>query len=272
MKKLKIEEDFIRLSLVDEQTYLCLTDMAKVNGGLQLIPKWMSTQEALRFLRAWELKYNPEFDDEEYARILSDIQNPNYELSVGRWIERTGAIGIQSSRGRTGGTYGHSTIALKFASYINVHYELIVYEEFEQLKEKLYAAKGWNVRRELSKINYHIHTDAIQNNLIGVGHSNRQQGVIFASEADMINLVVFGMTAREWRIANPEKKGNIRDNASAVDLTIIANLETHNARLIKYGESKTSRFQHLEEIAKDERPILEARNQKLLPPKNDYDD
>lgn len=267
MKKLKVEEDYIRLSLVDDQTYLCLTDMAKVNGGHQLIPKWMSTQEALRFLRAWELKYNPEFDDDEYARILADIQNPNYELSVGRWIERTGAIGIKSFRGRNGGTYGNSSIALRFAAYINVNYELLVYEEFEQLKEKLYSAKGWNIRRELSKINYHIHTEAIQSNLIQSGQSQRQRGIIFASEADMINLVVFDMTAREWRQANPDKKGNIRDFATSIELTIIANLETHNARLIKYGESKKDRFEHLKEIAADERPILEERDKKLLPPK-----
>jgi hypothetical protein len=267
MKKLKIEDDYIKLSLVDDQTYLCLTDMAKINGGHHLIPKWMSTQEALRFLRAWEMKYNADFDDDEYARILADIQNPNYELSVGRWIERTGAVGIKSYKGRSGGTYGHSSIALRFAAYINVHYELLVYEEFEQLKEKLYAAKGWNVRRELSRMNYHIHAEAIQSNLIQSGQTNRQRSIIFASEADMINLVVFEQTAREWRQANPDKKGNIRDHATGVQLTLIANLETHNARLIKYGESKRERFAHLLEIANDERPILEERMKKILPPK-----
>ena len=220
--------------------------------------RWKITQPAGRFLGLWEKLSNPDFKPIEFERFRNEAGSNYFVLSPQRWIEATNAIGITSRSGRYGGTFAHTDIAFEFASWISSEFKLYLIKEFQRLKENENAQIGWSVRRELAAINYRIHTDAIKENLIPAELSRSQINLIYASEADVLNMALFGTTARQWRDKNPGSKGNIRDHATVSQLVCLSNLENLNALLIKEGISQSERLQKLNQIAIQQMKLLLA--------------
>ena len=262
-KKAKIiEVQNITVSVITEKgnDFICLTDMAKAKEGqaraADIIKNWIRTRTTLEFLGTWEEMYNPDFKVVEFDHFKMQAGLPSFVLSPGQWIEKTNAIGMYVNAGRYGGTYAHKDIAFEFGSAISPVFKLYLIKEFQRLKEdendrlKL----DWNLQRTLSKINYHIHTDAIKENLIPVKLSKHQISLVYANEADLLNMALFGKTAKQWRDdtstgSAPKAKGNIRDEASLEQLVVLTNLESINAMLIKHKLSQATRLQQLNEMA-----------------------
>ena len=252
--------------------YLSLTDMAKYRNaeatGL-VISHWLSTRYAIDYLGIWERVNNPDFNLTEFSNIRSQSGTNGFVLSCKQWIERTNAKGIISTAGRYGGTYAHQDIAFEFASWLSPEFKFFVFKDYQRLKadENSRLSLGWNLNRELSKINYRIHTDAIKENIIPEDISRRAQSFIYATEADVLNVSLFGMTAKMWRDANPEAKGNMRDRASLRELIVLINLESMNAELIKLGLSRPERAIRLNAMAISQLAKLseEDLRQRLLP-------
>ena len=216
---------------VNEQDYISLTDIArhKSDDPTAVIGNWMRNRNTIEYLGIWETLYNPGFKPLEFDGFRKEAGLNAFTLSPQKWINTTGAIGIVSRSGRYGGTFAHKDIAFKFASWISVEFELYLVKEFQRLKEQEQAQIGWNAKRELSKINYRIHTDAIKQNLIPQEITLAQASRIYANEADVLNMALFGMTALEWRDKHPDLKGNIRDYASINELICLSNMESLNA-------------------------------------------
>ena len=259
----------IALTTINEEDFICITDIVKAKGGdaraADIIKNWIRNRSTIEFLGTWETLYNPNFKVVEFDHFRKEAGLPTFTMSVSNWIEKTGAIGIVSKAGRYGGTYAHKDIAFEFCSAISPMFKLYVIKEYQRLVEleRSELALSWNVKRLLSKANYHIHTDAIKNVILPkLNISQMKQGLVYASEADLLNLILFGCTAKQWQEANPElaKTMNIRDTATINQLIVLSNIESLNAELIKQGVSKEDRFTILRRTAEEQLAVLIARN------------
>jgi hypothetical protein len=271
MAKINVKGTEITIISFDEKDYISLTDVAKVKNpdANAVIANWMRNRNTIEYLGVWEYLYNPHFKPLEFEGFKNEAGANAFTLSPQKWIESTNAIGIIAKSGRYGGTYAHKDIAFKFASWISVEFELYVVKEFQRLKEDEQKQLGWSAKRELAKINYHIHTDAIKHNLIPAKLTAKQTSIIYASEADVLNVALFGITAKEWRDVNPELKGNIRDYAGINELICLSNMENINAVLINENISQKERLIRLNQIAIQQMRVLnEVENRKLLTESN----
>lgn len=267
MAKIKVQDTEITIVTNNKQDYISLTDMARSQMQEHIIFKWLSLKSTIEYVGEWEMLYNPKFNCTEFGIIKNMAGSNNFVLSVKTWIERTGAIGIISKAGRYGGTYAHRDIAYHFGMWLSPRFQLLLVKEYQRLKEQEQSQIGWTAKRELSKINYRIHTDAIRQNLIPVEVTSKQASIIYADEADMLNVAMFGMTAKMWREQHPELKGNIRDYASINELICLSNMENLNAVFIDQGISQGERLVKLNQIAIQQMRVLEGDgndNRKLL--------
>lgn len=268
MAKIRVQDTNITIINVDGEDYVSITDLArhKSDDPNAVIGNWMRNRNTVEFLGIWEILYNPEFKPFEFEGFRKEAGLNAFTLSPKKWIETTNAVGLISKSGRYGGTYAHKDIAFKFASWISVEFELYIVKEFQRLKAEEQKAIGWSVKRELSKINYRIHTEAIKQNLIPNEVSKTQINMIYANEADVLNVAMFGLTAKQWREANPDLKGNIRDYASVNELICLSNMETLNALFIDQGMPQSERLVKLNQIAINQMRILDndGSGQKLL--------
>jgi hypothetical protein len=241
------------ITIVNENNgdFISITDMLKAKDGDFFISDWLRNRNTVEFLGIWESVYNPVFNYGEFAIIKSQAGLNNYKISVKEWVEKTNAIGLKATTGRYGGTYAHKDIAFEFGMWISAEFKVYLIKEFQRLKEdendrlKL----DWSFQRTLAKVNYHIHTDAIKENLVPKELSKIQIGFVYANEADLLNVALFGITAKEWRDANPKATGNIRDAATIEQLVVLSNLESINAVLIHQGKAQSERLVQLNIIA-----------------------
>lgn len=264
---------------IDQRDYISLTDMAKARTdagrAADVIKNWLRARSTLEFLGTWEIMYNPDFKVVEFDHFKSEAGLHTFTLSAKEWIESTHAIGMYVQAGRYGGTYAHKDIAFEFGSAISPIFKLYLLKEYQRLKdeENNRLKLEWDAKRLLSKNNYLIHTDAIKNYVLPQSnHSKSTEWLVYADEADLLNVALFGCTAKEWRDANPvlAAKQNIRDFASIAQLTVLSNLETHNAEMIKQGIDKAERFDRLKQIAEYQlRVLTEAEAIQKLPRGND---
>jgi hypothetical protein len=266
MAKITVKDTEITIISIEERDYISLTDMVKgIENGLALIEKWLRNKNTIEFIGMWEEMYNPSFNSPEFEGIKNAAGLNRFILSVKQWIEKTNSIGIIAKAGRYGGNYAHKDIAFEFASWVSPQFKLYLLKEFQRLKEEEQKALGWSAKRELTKINYHIHTAAIKRNLIPVELTPQQTSIIYANEADVLNVALFGMTAKDWRDANPDLKGNIRDYATINELICLANMENLNAVFINEGLSQSERLVKLNHIAIQQMFVLQdIENRKLL--------
>ncbi len=261
MAKIKVQNTEITVVSFEERDYISLTDMAnaKVNESraADIIKNWLRNRYTIEFLGTWELMHNPNFKVVEFDHFKMQAGLPTFVLSASEWIEKTNAIGLIVKKGRYGGTYAYRDIAFEFGTAISVPFKLYLIEEFQRLKDEEQKLIGWTAKRELSKINYRIHTDAIKENLIPAEVTREQAAMKYADEADVLNMAMFGVTAKQWRDANPDKKGNIRDYASISELICLSNMENLNAVFINDGMSQSDRLIKLNQIAIQQMRILE---------------
>jgi len=259
MSKMKVLNREVTVLSVKEEDYICLTDIARYkneDGTDDLIRNWLRNRNTIEFLGIWEQLNNPNFKPVEFDGFKSQAGLNSFTLTPKQWIEKTGAIGIISKAGRYGGTYAHKDIAFEFASWISVEFKLYMIKEFQRLKEQERETLGWDIRRNLAKINYRIHTDAIRTHLIPPELSKAQTTIIYASEADVLNMALFGKTAAQWRKENPGEKGNIRDQATSAQLVCLSNLENLNALFITQVLPQSERLQRLNQIAIQQMQLL----------------
>ena len=267
MAKITVQNTDISVVKYNEEDYISLTDMARSQLQEHIIFRWLSLKSTIEYLGEWEMLYNPDFNCTEFGTIKNAAGSNNFVLSVKTWIERTGAIGIRSKAGRYGGTYAHRDIAYHFGMWISPKFQLLLVKEYQRLKTEEQRLLGWSAKRELSKINYRIHTDAIKQNLIPMEVTPIQASTIYANEADVLNVAMFGMTAKQWREANPELKGNIRDYATINELICLSNMENLNAVFIEQNMTQRERLVKLNQIAIHQMSILESgdnQNRELL--------
>lgn len=287
MKKsneLDVRGTLVRVIKIGGDDYVCLTDMAKLKSedAQQTISNWMRNRMTLEYLGLWEELYNPDFKPLGFEGFRKEVGLNHFTMSPSKWIEGVNAIGIVAQSGRYGGTYARNDIAFKFAAWLSVEFELYLVKEFQRLKAKEQELIGWSAKRELAKINYRIHTDAIQQNLIPATVTRSQMNIIYANEADVLNVALFGMTHKQWQAANPTLKGNriphgrarvgeadalagARDYATVNQLICISNMENINAVMINDGIPQPQRLKKLNEIAIQQMRILsEVEGRKLL--------
>ena len=263
--ELDIKGTVVRVVKVDDEDYVCLTDMLKAKDGEFFVTDWLRNRNTLEFIDIWERVYNPAFNYGEFATIRNQAGLNSFKIGVQEFAERTNAISLISRAGRYGGTYAHKDIAFEFAMWISAEFKIYIVKEFQRLKAKEQELVGWSAKRELAKINYRIHTDAIQQNLIPATVTRTQMNIIYASEADVLNVALFGMTHQQWQAANPTLKGNQRDYASINQLICISNLENINAVMISDGIPQPQRLKKLNEIAIQQMRILsEVEGRKYL--------
>lgn len=264
----------IPITLTEEaqEDYICISDIAKAKVGKStsddVIKNWLRNRNTLEFLETWERIYNPNFKPVEFDGIKINAGLHTFTLSVSELVNKTKAIGIYSKKGKYGGTYAHKDIAFEFASSISPTFKLYLIKEFQRLKEQENENKNWSAKRMLSKNNYLIHTDAIKNYLLpNKDYLKNKEWLKYAEEADILNVIIFQTTAKEWRDLNPNlaKNSNVRDYANANELTVLSNLESHNADLIKRGKTKIERFLILKEIAEYQLNILNKKKEIKLP-------
>jgi len=265
MAKINVTGTDITIIRIEDADYISLTDMAHSQMEEHIIIKWLSLKSTIEYIGEWEVLFNPNFNYTEFGTIKNSAGSNNFVLSVKQWIEKTGAIGITAKAGRYGGTYAHKDIAFHFGMWISPRFQLLLVKEFQRLKEEEQKALGWSAKRELAKINYHIHTSAVSRNLIPKELSKEQINFIYANEADVLNVALFGITAKEWREANPELKGNIRDYATINELICLSNMENLNAVFINEGVPQKERLIKLNQIAIQQMKILEeVEGRKML--------
>ena len=267
MTKITVQDTDISIVKYNEEDYISLTDMARSQMQEHIIFRWLSLKSTIEYLGEWEMLYNPVFNCTEFGTIKNAAGSNNFVLSVKTWIEQTNAQGIRSKAGRYGGTYAHRDIACHFGMWLSPKFQLLLIKEYQRLKTEEQKLLGWSAKRELSKINYRIHTDAIRQNLIPAKVTPAQANIIYASEADVLNVAMFSMTAKQWREANPELKGNIRDYATINELICLSNMENLNAVFIEQGIPQSERLIKLNQIAIHQMSILEtgdANDRKLL--------
>lgn len=251
-KQLKVQDTIIQWQVIGEEDYICLTDMAKGFEGdpRDYIRNWLRTGATIEFLGVWEQVHNVSFNVVEFHHIKSQFTENTFLMSVKKWLELTGAIGITAKSGRYGGTYAHSDIAIQFANWLSPSFYVYLIKEFQRLKteESNRLQLEWNTNRFISKRNYALHTDSIKQNLLPQSiYETEDQWIEYASEADLLNRAVFGIISKKWREDNPDKakKGNMRDYANTIQLLVLSNLEAINAELIRESVSKEERFQRL---------------------------
>ena len=268
MAKIHVQNTVVTVINIEDRDFISLTDMAcaKSSGSraADIIKNWLRNRYTIEFLGVWEMIHNPNFKVVEFDHFRKQAGLPSFVLSCSDWIESTNAIGIIVKKGRYGGTYAHKDIAFEFGSAISVQFKLYLIEEFQRLKEAEQKQLGWSVKRELAKINYRIHTDAIKQHLIPLGLTNAQKTYVYADEADLLNVAMFGMTAKEWREAYPELKGNIRDYATMNQLICLSNMENLNAVFIKEGFSQRERLEKLNQIAIQQMRVLEGYDENKM--------
>ena len=268
MAKINVQNTEVTVINFEAQDYISLTDMAGAkeneSRAADVIKNWLRNRYTIEFLGTWEMIHNPDFKVVEFDHFKMQAGLPSFVLSCSEWIEKTNAIGIIVKKGRYGGTYAHKDIAFEFGSAISVPFKLYLIEEFQRLKEEEQKLLGWSAKRELAKINYRIHTDAIKQNLIPQELTPAQKSFVYADEADMLNVAMFGKTAREWREENPDLKGNIRDYASINQLICLSNMENLNAVFINEGLSQSERLEKLNKIAIQQMKVLENVDEKRI--------
>ena len=265
--KLHVLEQDISTDTREGVEYICITDIARYKNADRtgiIIGNWLRNRNTIEFLGIWEQIHNPEFKVIEFDDFRKQAGLNSFTLTPKQWIEQTNAIGLTSKAGRYGGTYAQKDIAFEFASWISVEFKLYLIKEFQRLKEQEFQQLGWDIRRNLAKVNYLIHTDAIRENLIPDTLTAQQISHVYASEADLLNVALFGVTAREWREGNPQLKGNIRDHANMHQLVCLANLETMNAHFIEQGMPPPQRLTKLNEVAIRQMSVLLEKNLRLL--------
>jgi len=258
MAKLTVLENEITILKVDDQDYISLTDMLKAKDGDFFISDWLRNRNTIEYLGIWEKIHNPDFNYGEFAIITSKVGLNSYKLSAKEWSEKTNAIGLVAKAGRYGGTYAHKDIAFEFGMWISAEFKIYLIKEFQRLKnDEIEKHKlGWDIKRTLVKMNYHIHTDAIKNNLIPPNIAKNKIHFIYASEADLLNIALFGKTAKQWSEQNPKLEGNMRDYATTEQLVVLANLESLNAQFIKDGLEAEDRLLKLNNIAIEQLQLL----------------
>lgn len=265
MAKITVKDTEINITKINDEDYICITDMLKAKDGEFFVTDWLRNRNTLEYIGTWENVYNPEFDFNEFSQITSKSGLNSFKISVKEFVERTRAISITAKAGRYGGTYAHKDIAFEFAMWISPQFKIYIVKEFQRLKNEEQKLLGWSAKRELAKINYRIHTDAIKNNLIPAELTSKQMSIVYADEADVLNVALFGKTAKQWREENPDLKGNIRDYASMNELICLSNLENINAVLINEQVPQTERLIKLNQIAIYQISVLQQTdNRKLL--------
>ncbi|WP_294985255.1 KilA-N domain-containing protein [uncultured Fibrobacter sp.] len=262
--KIKVMDAEISVQRIGNEDYISLTDMARSQMQEHIIFKWLSTKSTIEYLGEWESLYNPDFNYTEFGTIKNMAGSNNFVLSTKQWILSTNALGIVAKTGRYGGTFAHRDIAYHFGMWISPRFHLLLIHEYQRLKAAEQAQLGWSVRRELSKINYHIHTDAIKQNLIPATLSKQQMSMVYASEADVLNVALFGFTAKEWRDTHTDLQGNVRDYATVNQLICLSNMESLNSVLIKEGLPQPERLQKLNQIAISQMTVLESIGENKL--------
>lgn len=256
--KISVNGAEITVTTIEDKDYISLTDMLKAKDGNFFISDWLRNRNTVEFLGIWEQIHNPDFNYGEFATIRNQSGLNSFKISVKEFVARTNAISVQAKAGRYGGTYAHKDIAFEFAMWISPEFKIYIVKEFQRLKTEEQHLLGWSAKRELSKINYRIHTDAIKQNLIPVEVTPKQASIIYANEADVLNVAMFGMTAKQWREANPDLKGNIRDYATINELICLSNMENINAVFIEQGISQGERLVKLNQIAIHQMSVLES--------------
>ena len=264
MAKINVQNTEISVIQINREDYICLTDMMKAKDGEFFFSNWLRNRNTIEFLGIWEKVHNPSFNYVEFDIIKSQAGLNSYRLSAKEWMTKTNAIGIIAKTGRYGGTYAHKDIAFEFAMWISPEFKVYLIQDFQRLKEKEQKQLGWSVKRELAKINYHIHTDAIKENLVPEELDQYHRSLIYANEADVLNVALFGMTAKEWRDANPDLKGNIRDYANINQLICLSNMENLNAVFINKGMPQRDRLIELNKIAIQQMKVLEGVEERRM--------
>jgi len=265
MAKINVKDIAVTVIQINDEDYICITDMIRAKDGDFFVSDWLRNRNTLEYIGIWEQIYNPYFNYAEFAIIKSQAGLNNFKISVKELVKKTNLVCLQAKTGRYGGTYAHKDIAFEFALWISPEFKIYIVKEFQRLKEEEQKAIGWTAKRELAKINYHIHTDAIKHNLIPTELTPQQTSIIYASEADVLNVALFGMTAKEWRETNPDLKGNIRDYATINELICLSNMENLNAVFINEGVSQQERLMKLNQIAIQQMRVLqEVKEQKML--------
>jgi len=269
MSKITVKDTLITVTSFHEQDYISLTDIArfKTSETNTVIGNWMRNRNVIEYLGFWETLHNPDFKPLEFEGFKKEAGLNAFTLSPQKWVNTTNAKGIVVKSGRYGGTYANKDIAFKFASWISVEFELYIIKEFQRLKEEEQKQLGWSAKRELAKLNYRIHTDAIKHNLIPPELDREKASIVYATEADVLNVAMFGMTAQEWRELNPGKKGNIRDYADINELICLSNLESLNSVLLNEGIAQVERLLKLNKVAISQMKVLaEVTERKLFLP------
>jgi len=274
MAKINVQDTEITIITTHNSDYISLTDMANAkknaSRAADIIKNWLRNRYTLEFLGTWEQIHNAHFKVVEFDHFKSQAGLPSFVLSISEWIERTAAIGLIVKKGKYGGTFAHKDIAFEFGSAISVPFKLYLINEFQRLKEEEQKQLGWNAKRELAKLNYHIHTDAIKQNLIPATLTKQQTSIIYANEADVLNMALFGKTAKQWRDEKPDLKGNIRDYAALNELICLSNMENLNAVFINENIPQNERLIKLNKIAIQQmKVLLETENRKFLNNKNE---
>ena len=262
-----VKDVSIKTMTINGVDYICITDIAKQKNAAEpkdVVKNWMRQKNTLEYLGLWEKLNNPNFKGVEFDPLLAEAGSNAFTMSPTRWVELTSAIGIFTKNGAGGGTYAQRDIAFKFANWVSVEFELYLVMEFQRLKAKEQELIGWTAKRELSKINYRIHTDAIKSHLIPEEVTREQANIIYAEEADVLNVAMFGVTAKQWREANPDLKGNIRDYATVNELICLSNMENINAVLINDGIPQGERLVKLNQIAIQQMQVLEDNSGRKL--------
>lgn len=256
---------------VTDNDFISLTDMLRSKDGEFFISDWLRNRNTLEYLGIWERVHNPDFNWGEFAIIKSQAGLNSYKISVKEWVAQTHAIGIQAKAGRYGGTYAHPDIAFEFGMWISAEFKIYLVKEFQRLKQQEQAQLGWDVKRQLTKINYRIHTDAVKQNLIPAKLTQQQIQLVYATEADLLNMALFGLSAKQWRDENPDKDGNMRDYANVSQLVCLANLETLNAHFIQQSLPQAERLMLLNSAAIQQMRLLteDSRIKKLEAGSND---
>ena len=260
-KKITVQGQSVTIVSGNEDDFISLTDIARFKDSERtdyIIQNWLRNRNTIEFLGIWEQLNNPDFNYVEFDGIRNQAGLNSFVMTSKRWTEATGAIGLTAKAGRYGGTYAHKDIAFEFASWVSVEFKLYLIKEFQRLKETEATQLGWDIRRNLTKINYRIHTDAIKAHLIPAQLTSQQTNLVYASEADILNMALFGKTAKQWRDENPGNKGNIRDEANMSQLVCLANLETLNAHFIQQGMASSERLTLLNQTAIQQMRLLLA--------------
>lgn len=274
VKKEKLHAKGLEIAIYTEDfrdEYISLTDIAKYRNADDprfIIQNWMRSRDVIEFLGIWELLHNPDFNRVNFEAVKNEAGYNRFVMTPTKWIEQTGAKGIICKAGRYGGgTFAHADIAMEFASWVSPEFKLYMMKDYRRLKldENSRLSLSWNLNREVSKLNYRVHTDAIKQNLVLPDLTPEQKSFVYADEADMLNVALFGQTARQWHDANPDKKGNIRDYATIQQLLVLANMESYNAILITQGLPQTTRIQSLRDMAIRQLQTLNSLSMGNLP-------